>query len=86
MKIKPLFKYILIEIEKEEVKTASGIILPDSAKEKPEYGKVIAKGSEVSEIKEGDKILFKKWGAHEVGDKSKLLIEYRDVLAIIENE
>ena len=84
MNIKPLFKYILIEIEKEEVKTASGIILPDSAKEQPEIGKVLAIGSEVSEIQVGNKIFFKKWGAHEVGDKTKLLVENRDVLAIIE--
>ena len=80
--LKPTTGYILIEPLEKELKTASGIYLPDNAGEKPQMGKVVAIGSsvcsckdckcsncecEVSEVcKVGDTVLYKKWGGNEV--------------------
>lgn len=80
--IKPLFDYVLIKPLEGETKTASGIVLPDSAKEKPQVGEVMAVGPgkencggccddekcETGEmvVKVGDKVLYKKWGGNEV--------------------
>lgn len=97
MKIKPLGDYILIEPFKEEEKTKSGILLPESAeKEKPEQGKVIAvgpgrklsSGKRVSlDVKPGDKVLFTKYGPNEikVNDKEYLIAKEEDILAILED-
>lgn len=96
MKIKPLSDHILIEAVKEEEKTKSGILLPETAeKEKPEQGKVIAvgPGRKTSagkivpmEVKVGQKVLFKKYGPDEikVDDKEYLIAREEDILAIIE--
>jgi chaperonin GroES len=96
MKIKPLADYILIEPIKEEEKTKSGILLPETAeKERPEQGKVIAVGpgkrNEKGEVipvsvKPGQKVLFKKYGPDEikVDDKEYLIAKEEDILAIIE--
>ncbi len=95
MKIKPLQDRILVErIEEEEVKKG-GIILPDTAKEKPQKGKVIEvgpgrrneKGELIPmEVKKGDLILFSKYAGTEVKieDKEYLIMREDDVLAIIE--
>ncbi len=95
MKIKPLQDRILVErIEEEEVKKG-GIILPDTAKEKPQKGKVIEVGpgrrNDKGElvpmgVKKGDKILFSKYAGTEVKieDKEYLIMREDDVLAIIE--
>ncbi|MEO0098247.1 MAG: co-chaperone GroES [candidate division WOR-3 bacterium] len=97
MKIKPLADRILVErIEEEEVKKG-GIILPDTAKEKPQQGKVIAvgpgrideKGNRIPmEVKKGDYILFGKYSGQEikVEDKEYLIMREDDVLAIIEKK
>ncbi|MBI1971296.1 MAG: co-chaperone GroES [Candidatus Wildermuthbacteria bacterium] len=101
MTIKPLSDHILIEPLKEEQKTKSGILLPDTAeKEKPEQGKVIAVGpgkrNEKGEImsigvKVGDTVLFKKYGPDEIkidspdGEKEYLIASEEDILAVIEN-
>lgn len=96
MKIKPLSDYILIEPIKEEEKTKSGILLPETAdKERPEQGKVIAVGPGKRndsgnlipmDIKEGQKVLFTKYGPNEikVEDKEYLIAKQEDILAIIE--
>lgn len=96
MKIKPLSNHILIEPIKEEEKTKSGILLPDTAeKERPEQGKVIAvgPGRKTSsgkiipvDVKPGQKVLFKKYGPDEikVNDKEYLIAREEDILAIIE--
>ncbi len=96
MKIKPLSDHILIELIKEEEKTKSGILLPETAeKERPEQGKVIAVGpgrrTEKGEIipvsvKPGQKVIFTKYGPNEikVGDKEYLIAKEEDILAIIE--
>ena len=96
MKIKPLSDHILIEPIKEEEKTKTGILLPDTAeKERPEQGKVIAVGPGRKDkkgnfiplgVKPGDKVLFTKYGPNEikVEDKEYLIAKEEDILAILE--
>ena len=95
MKIRPLHDRILVErLEEKEVKKG-GIIIPDTAKEKPQEAKVIAVGNgKVNEegkkipldVKAGDKILFGKYSGSEVkiDDKEYLILREEDVLAILE--
>ena len=95
MKIRPLHDRILVErLEEGEIKKG-GIIIPDTAKEKPQEGKVIAAGNgKVSEdgkkipldVKAGDRILFGKYSGSEVKieDKEYLILREEDVLAILE--
>jgi chaperonin GroES len=95
MKIKPLGDRIIVKRLEEEERTKGGIIIPDTAKEKPQQGKVIAigpgklneKGERLPmEVKENDKILFGKYAGTEVkiGDEEYLIIHQDDVLGIIE--
>jgi len=94
MKLKPLGDNILIEPMESEQKTPSGIVIPDTAKEKPQEGKVVAvgpgrleDGKRVSvEVKTGDKVLYKKWGGNEVKTEGKelLLVKEEDILAVLE--
>ena len=83
--LKPLADRIIIKRLEAEEKTASGIVLPDSAKEKPEQGEVIACGKDVKEVKKGDKVIFGKFSLTEVkvGDKEYSVIKEEDVLAIV---
>ncbi len=95
MKIRPLHDRLLVErLEEKEVKKG-GIIIPDTAKEKPQEAKVIAVGNgKVTEkgkkipldVKAGDKILFGKYSGSEVkiDDKEYLIMREEDVLAILE--
>ena len=95
MKIRPLHARMLVErLEEREVKKG-GIIIPDTAKEKPQEGKVIAVGNgKVGDdgkkipldVKAGDKILFGKYSGSEVklDDKEYLILREEDVLAILE--
>ena len=95
MKIRPLHDRMLVErLEERELKKG-GIIIPDTAKEKPQEGKVIAVGNgKVDDdgkripldVKEGDKILFGKYSGSEVklDDKEYLMMREEDVLAIVE--
>ncbi len=90
MKIKPLDDRLLVEPIEEESKTASGLYIPDTAKEKPRIGKVIAVGTDEDlkeKVKEGDKILFAKYGGEEVetNGTSFKIIQRSDVLAVIED-
>ncbi|MCK4673705.1 co-chaperone GroES [candidate division WOR-3 bacterium] len=96
MKIKPLHDHILVERIEEEVKKG-GIIIPDTAKEKPQQGKIIAvgdgrrdeKGNKIPLIvKKGDIILFGKYSGNEIQlvDKEYLIIREDDVLGIVEKE
>ena len=93
--IKPLGDSILIEPLERETTTASGIVIPDTAKEKPQQGQVLAVGSGKRDeegkvipmdVKAGQVILYKKWGGNEikVGGKEYLIIKSEDVLAVIE--
>ena len=91
--IKPLAGYVLIEPAPKETKTASGIVLPESADEKPQEGKVLACGADsVDEgktikcpVKVGDKVVYKKWGGNEIKTDGKelLLIKFEDLMATI---
>jgi chaperonin GroES len=95
MKIRPLHDRLLVErLEETEVKKG-GIIIPDTAKEKPQEGKVVAVGNgKVTDegkkipldVKAGDKILFGKYSGSEVkiDDKEYLIMREEDVLAILE--
>ncbi|MBD1372281.1 co-chaperone GroES [Hazenella sp. IB182357] len=93
--IKPLGDRVVLEaIEKEET-TVSGIVLPDSAKEKPQEGRIVAVGSGrieengnrvALEVKEGDRVIFSKYAGTEVkyDQKEYLILRESDILAIID--
>ncbi|MBM4765367.1 co-chaperone GroES [Bacillus sp. B15-48] len=92
--IKPLGDRIVIELVESEEKTASGIVLPDSAKEKPQEGKVVAVGSGrvlesgervALEVAVGDRIIFSKYGGTEVKYQGTeyLILRESDILAIV---
>ena len=89
MKIKPLADRVLIKTDKEEEKSAGGIIIPDSAKEKPLKGKVIAVGKgtkdEAMELKEGNEVLYGKYAGTEIEIEGEKLMIMRqsDVLAVL---
>lgn len=93
--IQPLFDNVLIKPLEAEEKTASGIVLPDSAKEKPQVGLVMAVGPGATSddgktlpmvIKPGQKVMYKKWGGNEVkvNGEEWTLVEQKDILAIVE--
>jgi chaperonin GroES len=95
MKVRPLNDRIIVKRLEEEEKTKGGIIIPDSAKEKPVEGKVIAvgdgrinkEGKKIPmEIKKGDRILFAKYGGTEIkmDGEEYLMMKEDDVLAVIE--
>jgi len=89
MKIKPMDDRVLVSFVEEETKTASGIIIPDSAKEKPTMGEVIAVGTDEDlqeHVKVGDKVLFGKYGGEDItlDGKDYKIIQRSDILAIIE--
>ncbi len=95
MTVKPLKDNVLVKRIEEATKTASGIILPDSSKEKPSEGQVIAVGTgylnsdgsyRALEVKEGDKILFEKWGGTEikVDGEDYLMMKEEKILGIIQ--
>ena len=87
--IKPLADRVLIEPQEAQTKTAGGIYIPDTAKEKPQQGKVIAAGpgkkDEPMEVKAGDVVLYGKYAGTEVTveDKKYLIVKQQDILAIL---
>lgn len=83
--LKPLADRVVVERLEQEAKTASGIVLPETSKEKPEEGVVLEVGKDVKELKRGDKIVFGKYSGAEVkvGGRELLIIKEEDVLAII---
>ncbi len=95
MKIRPLQDRILVKRVEEEEKSKGGIIIPDTAKEKPQEGKVIAVGNgkvredgtvQPLDVKKGDKVLFSKYAGTEItleGDEH-LIIREDDVLGVVE--
>jgi chaperonin GroES len=95
MKIRPLHDRLLVQRIEEEQKTKGGIIIPDTAKEKPQEGRVVAVGNgRVDEdgkvrpldVKKGDRVLFGKYSGTEVKleGEEHLIIREEDVLAILE--
>lgn len=91
MKVQPIGRRVLVErLESEEVKKG-GIIIPDTAKEKPQQGRVIAvakpgKDDDPMQVKEGDKILFGKYAGTEIemNGNEYLMMQEDDILGIIE--
>ncbi len=85
MNFQPLGKRVLVKRVEETSTTASGIIIPDNAKEKPLMAEVIAVSKEVSDIKNGDKVLFGKYGGTEVklGNDEFLVLNTEDILGIV---
>ena len=94
MKIKPLSDRVVIEPIEAEEKTSGGIFLPDTAKEKPQMGKVVAAGPGKTsdsgdlikmEVKVGDKVLYGKYSGTEVtfDNKEYLIVRESDILAIV---
>ena len=87
--LKPLADRVVIEPKEAETKTASGIFIPDTAKEKPQQGKVVAAGpgkkDEPMEVKVGDEVLYGKYAGTEVTveDKKYLIVKQSDILAIL---
>ena len=87
--IKPLVDRVLIEPKEAETKTASGIFIPDTAKEKPQQGTVLAVGpgkkDEPMEVKVGDVVLYGKYSGTEVAveEKKYLIVKQSDILAIL---
>ncbi len=95
MKVRPLHDRILVRRIEEEAKTKGGLIIPDTAKEKPQEGKVIAVGKGRSnedgtlrplDVHKGDRVLFTKYAGSEieVGGDEHLIIREDDVLAVLE--
>jgi chaperonin GroES len=93
--IKPLFDQVLVKPLEEETKTPSGILLPETAKEKPQMGQIMAIGAGAINddgktvpmvVKVGQKVVYKKWGGNEVkvDGKEWLLVEQKDILAVVE--
>ena len=95
VKIKPLEDRVIVTVDEQEATTASGLVIPDTAKEKPQQGTVIAVGpgkrSETTgdviklDVKEGDTVLFSKYGGTEVRVEGEdyLILSARDILAIV---
>jgi chaperonin GroES len=95
MKVRPLYDRILIKRLDEESKTAGGLFIPDTAKEKPQEGMVVAVGSgKIQEdgklrkldVKAGDKILFSKYSGNDIkiDGVDHLILKEDDILAILE--
>lgn len=85
MNLQPLADRVVAKNIEAEAKSAAGILLPESAKEKPQAGEVLAVGKDVKEVKTGDKILYAKYGPTEVkvDGEELLLLKEEDVLAIV---
>ena len=94
-KIQPLFDNVLVKPLEAETKTASGIVLPDSVKEKPQMGQVMAVGAGSQDekgkpvkmvVKVGQKVMYKKWGGNEIKVQGEewMIVEQKDILAIVE--
>ncbi|MBT8194808.1 MAG: co-chaperone GroES [Acidimicrobiia bacterium] len=89
IKIKPLADRVIIQVSTPDEKTSSGIIIPDTAKEKPQEGKVIAVGNgkkdEPITVKVGDSVLYGKYAGTEITHEGKeyLILRESDIFAIV---
>ncbi len=95
-KVRPLSDNILVDPVEKETTLPSGIVLPDTAKEKPQQGKIISVGPGKRDedgdrvpmdVKVGDIVMYKKWGGTEIkiDGREMLLVKEEDILAIVEN-
>lgn len=87
MKFKPLKDRVFVKYSAEAEKTAGGLYIPESAKEKPQKGIIEAVGSEVKEIKVGDTILFDKYSGSKINidNNEYLIIKEEDILGIVQD-
>ena len=85
MNFKPLGERVLVQAVVEEKKTASGIIIPDNAKEKPNKAEVVAVSDELTTIKVGDNVVFGKYAGTEIAidGTSYLVLDKKDILGIL---
>lgn len=83
--INPLADYIVAQAEAAETKTASGLYIPGGAQEKPKVAKVVAVGKQVSQVKVGDRIIYKSYSTTDVKVESEdyILVKEEDVLATV---
>lgn len=83
--IQPLGDYVVAVAEEAESKTASGLYLPDNAKEKPKTSKVVAVGKDVKQVKVNDRIVYKSYSTTDVklGKDEYILVKEEDVLATV---
>ena len=95
MKIRPLHDRVIVKRQEAETKTAGGIIIPDSAKEKPQEGEVVAVGNGIRkedgtllplDVKAGDKILFSKYAGTEIkiDGEELLMMKEDDIMGVVE--
>jgi chaperonin GroES len=88
MKVKPLADRVMVKLEKNEAKTAGGIIIPDTAQEKTQTGSVVAVGDdkEVIKVKAGDKVMYDKYAGTQVkiDGTEHLILKMADIIAVIE--
>jgi len=86
VKFRPLKERVFVSYCEEPEKTASGLYIPDAAKEKPQKGTIEAIGSEVKDVKVGETILFDKYSGSKINinDKEHLILKEEDILGVIE--
>jgi chaperonin GroES len=83
--LQPLGDYVVATGEAAETKTASGLYLPGNAQEKPKTAKIVAVGPEASQVKVGDRIVYKSYSTTEVkvGKDEYILVKQEDILALV---
>ncbi|MDR0525956.1 MAG: co-chaperone GroES [Spirochaetaceae bacterium] len=88
MKVKPLADRVMVKLEKNEAKTAGGIIIPDTAQEKTQTGLVVEIGgdTEVIKVKAGQKVMYDKYAgtAVKIDGEDHLILKMSDIIAVIE--
>lgn len=93
MNLKPIGERVVIKKLEAEKKTQSGIVLPESAQEKPQYAEVVAISSDIlndkdkkDSLKEGDKVIYSQYAGTDVKieDENYVVLAYKDILAVVE--
>ena len=90
MKVRPLADRVMVKLEKNEAKTAGGIIIPDTAQEKTQQGTVVAAGpgteKEPITVKSGDKVMYDKYAGTQVkvDGEEHLILKMADIIAVVE--
>ena len=85
MSMKPLGDRVVLKQQEAEEKTNSGLILPDSAKEKPQAAVVVSVGPDVDQVKEGDKVIYTEYAGTEVKyqEEEYTIVDQKDIIAIV---
>ncbi|HVS58427.1 MAG TPA: co-chaperone GroES [Candidatus Saccharimonadales bacterium] len=84
-KLQPLADYVVAQAEEAATKTASGLYLPENAAEKPKTAKVVAVGKDATQVKVGDRIVYKSYSTTDVkvGSEEYILVKEEDILATV---